>query len=94
MPERESLVAPEGDGAGEAGRLIKRLPGLWSGDTKGKSRKLLLTILDAVYVDAKDERRIVAIKPKGAVQACLPGSHYLRGLNAYDLPKALPKKRT
>ena len=28
------------------------------------SREELLTILDAVYVDAKDEKRIVAIKPK------------------------------
>jgi len=62
--ELESLVAPEADAAGEAGRLIERLPELWSGANEGERRKLLLTMLDAVYVDSKDERRIVAIKPK------------------------------
>ena len=31
---------------------------------EGERRKLLLTMLDAVYVDGKDENRIVAIKPK------------------------------
>ena len=31
-------------------------------------RKLLLVMLDAVYVDAKEERRIVAIKPKAPFQ--------------------------
>ncbi len=62
--ELESLVAPEADAASEAGRLIERLPELWSGANERERRKLLLTMLDAVYVDAKDEKRIVAIKPK------------------------------
>ena len=29
-------------------------------------RKLLVTMLDAVYVELKDEKRIVAIKPEPA----------------------------
>ena len=62
--ELESLVLPEADAAAEAGRLISRLPNLWSGANFEERRKLLLTMLDAVYVDAKEERRIVAIKPK------------------------------
>ena len=62
--ELESLVAPEADAASEAGWLIERLPELWSGASEGERRKLLLSMLDAVYVDAKDEKRIVAIKPK------------------------------
>jgi site-specific DNA recombinase len=62
--EMESLVAPEADAAGEAGLLIERLPELWSGANEEERRKLLLTMLEAVYVDIKDERRIVAIRPK------------------------------
>ncbi len=33
---------------------------------KHSSRRHLLTMLDAVYVDAKGEKRIVAVKPKPA----------------------------
>jgi hypothetical protein len=44
-------------------RLMKRTPSInFCYEIKG--RNLLLTMLDAVYVDAKDEKRIVAIKPK------------------------------
>ncbi len=62
--ELESLVVPEADAAEEAGRLIEQLPELWSEATPQERRKLLLTMLDAVYVDAKEERRIVALKVK------------------------------
>ena len=62
--ELESLVVPEADAAGEAGRLIEKLPELWAGASMEERRKLLLTMLEAVYVDIKDERRIVAIRPK------------------------------
>ena len=40
------------------------LPGLWAGANLEERRKLLLAMLDAVYVDAKEEKRIVGIKPK------------------------------
>ncbi|MFQ6028514.1 MAG: recombinase family protein, partial [Dehalococcoidia bacterium] len=62
--ELESLVVPEADAAAEAGQLIEQLPDLWQGATLSERRKLLLTMLDGVYVDAKEEKRIVAIKPK------------------------------
>jgi site-specific DNA recombinase len=62
--ELESLVVPEANAAEEAGRLIRDLPKLWTGANLEERRKLLLTMLDAVYVDAKEEKRIVAIKPK------------------------------
>ena len=55
---------PEADAAAEAGRLIERLPNLWTGANLEERRKLLLTMLDAVYVDAKDERLIVAVRPR------------------------------
>ncbi|MCH1932419.1 hypothetical protein L9G16_19930, partial [Shewanella sp. A25] len=51
--ELESLVLPEADAASEAGKLIAQLPRLWSGANLEERRKLLLTMLDAVYVDSK-----------------------------------------
>ena len=62
--ELESLVVPQASAAEEAGKLIQDLPRLWDGANQEERRKLLLTMLDAVYVDAKQEKRIVAIKPK------------------------------
>jgi site-specific DNA recombinase len=62
--ELESLVVPQANAAEEAGKLIQDLPKLWTGANLEERRKLLLTMLDAVYVDAKEEKRIVAIKPK------------------------------
>jgi site-specific DNA recombinase len=67
--ELESLVVPEADAAEEAGKLIQQLPDLWEGATLGERRQLLLTMLDGVYVDSKEERRIVALKPKPAFKA-------------------------
>jgi site-specific DNA recombinase len=37
---------------------------LWGAANKEERRKLSLTMLDAVYVDAKKAKSIVAIKPK------------------------------
>ena len=64
--ELESLVVPQADAAEEAGQLIEALPELWQEATLQERRKLLLTMLDGVYIDAKDEKRVVAIKPKPA----------------------------
>jgi site-specific DNA recombinase len=60
----ESLVVPEASAAEEAGRLIQKLSALWKEANQEERRKLLLTMLDAVYVDAKKTRPIVTIKPK------------------------------
>ena len=62
--ELESLVVPQANSAEEAGKLIQELPKLWAEANLEERRKILLTMLDAVYVDAKEEKRIVAIKPK------------------------------
>ncbi len=62
--ELESLVVPEASAAEEAGKLIMDLPKLWHEATEDERRKLLLTMLDAVYVDAKETKSIVALKPK------------------------------
>ncbi len=62
--ELESLVVPQANAAEEAGKLLIDLPRLWAGANLEERRKLLLAMLDAVYVDAKEEKRIVGIKPK------------------------------
>ena len=62
--ELESLVVPAADAAEEAGKLILNLPKLWAEANQEEKRKLLLSMLDAVYVDAKQSKSIVAIKPK------------------------------
>ena len=62
----ESLVVPELSAAEEAGRLLQELPALWQEADLEERRKLLLSMLDAVYVDMKEEKRIVAIQPKPA----------------------------
>jgi site-specific DNA recombinase len=62
--ELESLVVPKANAAEEAGKLIMDLPRLWANTNQEERRKLLLTMLDAVYVDAKQTKSIIAIKPK------------------------------
>ena len=62
--ELESLVIPQANAAQEAGKLIMDLPGLWAGAKEEERRKLLLSMLDAVYIDAKKAKSIIAIKPK------------------------------
>ena len=62
--ELESLVVPAANAAEDAGILINNLPSLWTEANMEERRKLLLTMLDAVYIDAKKTKSIVAIKPK------------------------------
>jgi hypothetical protein len=62
--ELESLVVPAANAAEEAGNLINNLKNLWAEATVEEQRKLLLTMLDGVYIDAKQTKSIVAIKPK------------------------------
>ena len=61
-----SLVVPGVDAAEEAGRLLESLPELWQQADLSERRRLLLTMLDAIYVDTVEERSIVAIRPKPA----------------------------
>ena len=62
--ELESLVVPAANAAEEAGNLINNLKNLWAEATVEEQRKLLLTMLDGVYIDAKQTKSIVAIRPK------------------------------
>ena len=55
---------PQANAAEEAGNLIGDLPKLWAGANLEECRRLLVTMLDAVYVDSKQTKSIVAVKPK------------------------------
>ena len=67
-----SLVGPEADAVAEAGRLVQRLPELWAAADLTERRRLLLTVLDAVYVDAREAKAVVGIRPKAAFERVLP----------------------
>ena len=69
-----ALVVPEADAVAQAGRLVQRLPELWAAADLSERRRLLFTVLDAVYVDAREARAVVSIRPKAAFEAVLPGS--------------------
>ncbi|MCH8090630.1 MAG: hypothetical protein IH955_11570 [Chloroflexi bacterium] len=49
--------------------MLENLPTLWEEANLGERRQILLTMLDAVYVDAKKEKAIIAIRPKPAFKA-------------------------
>ncbi len=67
LEERLSeMVIPGFDAAEQAGKLLESLPKLWEKAELSERRRILMTMLDAVYVECKEERRIVAIKPKPA----------------------------
>ena len=60
------LVVPGVDAAKEAGMLLEDLPRLWEEANVAERRKLLLAMLDGVYVDTVEEKAVVAMTPKPA----------------------------
>ena len=44
------------DAATEAGKLLEDLPQIWHWAYMTERRKLLLTVLEAVYIETKEER--------------------------------------
>ncbi|MBI4267422.1 MAG: hypothetical protein HY662_01400 [Chloroflexi bacterium] len=61
--ELESLVVPGASATEDAGKLLIDLPRLWEQASFEEQRRLLLTMLDAVYVDTKKTKSIIAVKP-------------------------------
>ena len=61
-----TLIVPGVDAAMEAGKLLEDLPKLWQEADLGERRKILTAMLDAVYVDTKEEKAVVAIRPRPA----------------------------
>ena len=50
----------------ESGKLLENLPDLWEEADLAERRKLLMAMLDAVYVDTVEDKSVVAIRPKPA----------------------------
>ena len=67
-----NLVVPGVDAAMEAGKLLENLPVLWEEADLAERRKLLMAMLDAVYVDTVEEKSVVAIRPKPAFRPIFP----------------------
>jgi len=61
-----NLVVRGIDSAKEVGKLLESLPTLWDQANLAERRALLISMLDAVYVDTVEEKAIVAIRPKPA----------------------------
>ncbi len=62
--ELESLVVPQANAAEEAGKLVLNIKALWKKANLEERRKLLMTMLDAVYFDTRKTRSIIAVRPK------------------------------
>ncbi|MDD5703337.1 MAG: hypothetical protein PHU23_14980 [Dehalococcoidales bacterium] len=60
----ESLVIPQVNAAQEAGKLIYNLPNLWEQADTLQRRKIVQSMLDAVYIETMQYKTIVAITPK------------------------------
>ena len=50
----------------ESGKLLENIPDLREEADLAERRKLLMAMLDAVYVDTVEEKSVVAIRPKPA----------------------------
>lgn len=62
--ELEQLVVPAEDASEDAGKITMNLKNLWDEANLEEKNKLLLTMLDAVCVDAKKTKSIVVVRPK------------------------------
>jgi len=67
--ELDILVVPGAEAAEEAGRLVEHLPELWREADLSERHRLLVTMLDGVYVDARELHSIVMIRPKAPFRA-------------------------
>ena len=77
-----SLVVPEAHAVAEAARLVRRLPELWATADLTERRRLLLTVLDAVYVDTRQVSAVAVIRPKAAFDALMTAWEWLEGPGA------------
>ena len=64
-----TLEVPGVDAAMETGKLLEDLPVLWEEAGLTERRKLLMAMLDAVYVDTVEEKSVVAIRTKPAFRS-------------------------
>jgi site-specific DNA recombinase len=60
----DSLVIPQADAAINAGELLESLGLIWEKATLEEKHRLLIGMLEAVYIDLAASRSIVGIQPK------------------------------
>ena len=65
------LIVPYADVLVTAGKLVEDLSSLWDKSDRTERRRILLTMLDAVYVDTIDEKRVVAIRSRSTFRPFL-----------------------
>ena len=63
--EMDRIYIPELDDAKEAAKLLQDFNALWKGASTSSRNRLLLTILEAIYVDV-ERREIVGLRPRRA----------------------------
>ena len=61
-----SLRVPGVESAEVAGKMLESLPQLWAKADLSQRREMLTTMFEAVYVECKEEKSIVAIRAKSA----------------------------
>lgn len=63
----DGLVMPEADAAFDAGEKLENLGAVWEAASLQDKHALLLSMLDAVYLDLAQTQSVVGIRPKRAV---------------------------
>ncbi len=58
----------------EAGRLVQRLPVLWAKADLSEKQRLLLGVVDAVYVDTRGTTAAVTNRPNEVFETLLGGA--------------------
>ena len=66
--------------------LLEDLPRLWEEANVAERRKLLLAMLDGVYVDTVEEKAVVAMTPKPSLHAPVPAGHHQGGVRGGPPP--------
>jgi len=87
-----SLVVPGVDSAKEAGKLLEALPSLWKKAGLTERHNILVTMLDAVYVDSKNKKRIVSIRPKPAFRPLFEVATMRKGSKVCLVTETTPEK--
>ena len=80
----QALVVPDKEPVVKAAAYVEDLPALWRAATLDERRAILLTALDAVYIDM-DTSRLVAIQPKADFLPLLAAASPTLGLAGKSL---------
>jgi len=86
----ESLVVPEVEAAFDAASLIENLKALWEKATAEERRKILMGMLDAVYVDLAEGKGLVGVSPKPVFKPLFESAESKQGATVRLIEKRTP----